>query len=125
MASSEHMTDTLRLLSKRINRLRVSHASDDWILVAFAGVPGSGKSSIAAALLRHLREADICDVCSCAYGRCLSSAYCIVSADLAFSQDGFHYPKSALATFPDAAEAISRRGAPFTFDAESCIAAVK
>lgn len=37
--------------------------------------------------------------------------------DIFRNQDGFHYPKAALTTFPDPELALRRRGAPFTFDA--------
>ena len=38
--------------------------------------------------------------------------------------DGFHYPRAALADFPDPDEARRRRGAPWTFDADAFVAAV-
>lgn len=40
------------------------------------------------------------------------------------TQDGFHHPKSHLATLPNPTEAFARRGAPFTFDAQRFVAAV-
>jgi pantothenate kinase len=40
-------------------------------------------------------------------------------------QDGFHYSKSVLSAFPDPELAFKRRGAPFTFDAESFVTLVK
>jgi pantothenate kinase len=41
-----------------------------------------------------------------------------------FPMDGFHYPRAALADFPDPDEARRRRGAPWTFDADAFVAAV-
>jgi pantothenate kinase len=40
-------------------------------------------------------------------------------------QDGFHYSKGVLSAFPDPELAFKRRGAPFTFDAESFVTLVK
>jgi pantothenate kinase len=36
-------------------------------------------------------------------------------------QDGFHFPKKTLATFPCPETAFRRRGAPFTFDADAFV----
>lgn len=63
------------------------------LLVALAGMPGSGKTTSAAALARMLGKE------------------CLV-----VPMDGFHLPLEALRARPDAAEAIYRRGAPDTFD---------
>ncbi|KAL1598563.1 hypothetical protein SLS59_006850 [Nothophoma quercina] len=70
------------------------------MLVALAGVPGSGKSTVSSALLEELASRGIRDVA-------------IVP------MDGFHYTKKVLSTFEDPVEAFKRRGAPFTFDAHA------
>lgn len=54
--------ETIDLLQDRIRSLRKSVAPDERIIIAFAGVPGSGKSTIAAALLAQLQHAGINDV---------------------------------------------------------------
>lgn len=63
------------------------------LLVALAGMPGSGKSTAAASLERLL------------------APHCLV-----VPLDGFHVPLAGLKARPDAAEAIYRRGAADTFD---------
>ncbi|KAK8092277.1 uncharacterized protein PG998_015109 [Apiospora kogelbergensis] len=74
------------------------------VLVALAGVPGSGKTTVSSALLASLstsgrRQGDVVVV----------------------PMDGFHYTKAALAGFSDPEMAFRRRGAPFTFDAEGLL----
>ncbi len=72
-------------------------------LIALAGPPGSGKSTVAAEVVRRLN------------GRTTSPRTAVVS------MDGFHYPRAVLNTFPNAAEAYARRGAAWTFDAEAVV----
>jgi pantothenate kinase len=67
-------------------------------LVALAGVPGAGKSTVAAHLARAVNEAVGAPVM------------------VALGMDGFHLPRAALAALPDPELAFARRGAPWTFD---------
>jgi pantothenate kinase len=69
------------------------------ILIALAGLPGSGKSTMAAQLAKQVNAQAGADVI------------------MALGMDGFHLTKAQLARFPDPAEALRRRGAPWTFDA--------
>ncbi|KAJ5123758.1 hypothetical protein N7448_009855 [Penicillium atrosanguineum] len=66
-------------------------------LVAIAGVPGSGKTTTAEAVVRQLNAAHK------------------VHASL-LSMDGFHLPRADLDKLPNSTEAYVRRGAPWTFD---------
>jgi pantothenate kinase len=68
------------------------------VLIALAGVPGSGKSTLAGALAAEVNRR---------VGP---------QAMVALGMDGFHLPKAALRAMPNAAEALARRGAPWTFD---------
>jgi pantothenate kinase len=77
------------------------------ILIALAGPPGSGKSTIAEQVVQALAS--------------IPSA----PKTVAVSIDGFHLPLATLHAMPNAAEAIARRGAPWTFDAEAAVALVK
>ncbi len=68
-------------------------------VIALAGPPGSGKSSIAKAVVQLLNEQ-------------ASIQYAIV-----LPMDGFHLPREALDALPNKAEAYARRGAAWTYDA--------
>ncbi|KAJ5280706.1 hypothetical protein N7478_006078 [Penicillium angulare] len=66
-------------------------------LVAIAGIPGSGKTTTAEAIVQHLN----------------SDSQCRAAL---LSMDGFHLPRAALDQMPNSTEAYTRRGAPWTFD---------
>ncbi|KAJ5669933.1 uncharacterized protein N7477_005296 [Penicillium maclennaniae] len=66
-------------------------------LVAIAGVPGSGKTTTAEAVVRQLNIAP--------------KVHAIL-----LSMDGFHLPRADLDKLPNSTEAYVRRGAPWTFD---------
>ncbi|KAA8618611.1 CoaA Panthothenate kinase [Pyrenophora tritici-repentis] len=95
-------------LVRRTERLLVRQASNpsQRMLVALAGVPGSGKSTVSEALLAELAKQGVQDVA-------------------AVPMDGFHYTREVLSTFENSELAFKRRGAPFTFDAEGCVKLVK
>jgi adenylylsulfate kinase-like enzyme len=59
---SNEPADTAKILHDRINQLRISEPSESRIIIALAGIPGSGKSSVAAALLAHLHRSGVQDV---------------------------------------------------------------
>ena len=69
------------------------------ILVGLAGLPGSGKSTVAESWAADVAR-------NAGPGRMQ-----------VIGMDGFHLPRSALARMPDPAAALARRGAPWTFDA--------
>ncbi len=73
--------------------------ADRRILIALAGLPGSGKSTVAAQLAKSVNTEAGAGVM------------------VALGMDGFHFSKAELARFADPAEAMKRRGAPWTFDA--------
>lgn len=75
------------------------------IIIAVAGVPGAGKSTLVERLIELLEQQRI------------------VSKLL--PQDGFHYYRSQLEKFPNREEAFRRRGAPFTFDAQRFVSTVE
>jgi pantothenate kinase len=68
-------------------------------LVAVAGIPGSGKTTTAAAVARRL------------------NAQQSPKHTTLLSMDGFHLPRATLDLLPNREEAYIRRGAPWTFDA--------
>ncbi|EPS31679.1 hypothetical protein POX_d06128 [Penicillium oxalicum] len=78
-------------------RQKASAHSKPRYLVAIAGVPGSGKTTTAQAVVQQLNQDPS------------------IHATL-LSMDGFHLPRSELDRLPNAQEAYIRRGAPWTFD---------
>ncbi|KAF4414872.1 panthothenate kinase uridine kinase-related [Fusarium acutatum] len=88
----EHLLTRQKLLSAPTQR----------ILIALAGVPGSGKTTISDALVKELKKNGISDVA-------------------VLPMDGFHYTRATLSSFDDPDEAFRRRGAPFTFDAAALV----
>ncbi|KAF2676931.1 nicotinamide riboside kinase [Lentithecium fluviatile CBS 122367] len=106
---TDTLVGTILDLVKRIENLLVQQQTSDpqsRILVALAGVPGSGKSTVSQALLVELASRGICDAA-------------------VVPMDGFHYTKNALAEFENPTLTFQRRGAPFTFDATAFVDLVK
>jgi len=93
------------------------------LLIAISGIPGSGKTTLAACVahgINHLHHQD--------YHRRFPNSPPTTSArtdpskpDVAFvvPLDGYHLTRKQLSELPNAEEAIFRRGAAFTFDAQS------
>lgn len=75
------------------------------MVIAVAGVPGAGKSTMVTRVVDELAAVG-------------------VGAKL-LPQDGYHYSRAQLARFADPAEAVRRRGAPFTFDSQSFVETVE
>lgn len=100
------LVDVCAILQDRLLSILNNSPPERRIIIALAGVPGSGKSTIAAALLAHLDRIGICDV-------------------VVAPMDGYHYTKATLSAFADPDEAFRRRGAPFTFDVESFVEMVR
>jgi pantothenate kinase len=73
-------------------------SSGERILIAISGAPASGKTTLAARV-------------SEAVNRRVGEAMCVV-----VGMDGFHLTRAELAALPNAAEAVARRGAAWTFD---------
>ena len=77
------------------------------MLIGLVGVPGAGKTTLAAQWATHLNAA---------HG---------AGTAVALGMDGFHLTKAHLAQFPDPVAAFARRGAPWTFDAAGFVAALQ
>ena len=56
------LVDVCAILQDRLLSLLNNSPPERRIIIALAGVPGSGKSTIAAAFLAHLDRIGICDV---------------------------------------------------------------
>ncbi|KAJ3361953.1 hypothetical protein GGF32_006830 [Allomyces javanicus] len=76
------------------------------VLIAIAGVPGSGKTTVARKLV---------DVINAIHDGMAALV----------PMDGFHYPKATLDAMKDPSTAHRRRGAPFTFDAKAMLELVE
>ncbi|TLS30352.1 hypothetical protein PpBr36_03210 [Pyricularia pennisetigena] len=82
------------------------------LLIALAGPPGSGKTTIATNVVKILEERRRSDDPT-------------TPKTTAVSADGFHLPLETLRALPNAEEAIARRGAPWTFDGLAAVALVR
>ena len=76
---------------------RLDAAPRRW-MIGLAGVPGSGKTTLAARLAEDV------------------NARTAPETLVALGMDGFHLTKAELRQFPDPDLAFARRGAPWTFD---------
>jgi pantothenate kinase len=79
------------------------------LLVGLSGIPASGKSSIARAIVNRVN-----DIYYSSQGDAKGSCSPIA---ILVGLDGWHLSRATLATFPDPEEAFVRRGAHWTFDA--------
>jgi len=73
-------------------------------MIAISGIPGSGKTTLAAVMAGHLNRL---------YSQEQPDLPTIATV---VSMDGYHLTRAQLAAMPDPAYAVARRGAAFTFD---------
>lgn len=81
--------------------LRHSSTSEEPLMVGIVGIPGSGKSTSVEILADLLNQYIGDESCLC------------------MPFDGYHIPRAELLALPNAEDALWRRGAPDTFDAQS------
>lgn len=86
------------------------------LLIAVSGIPGSGKTTLAARVCRRLNQKHAVQSPGTAKSNPLAAF---------IPMDGFHLSRAQLDAMPDAVSAHARRGAAFTFDAESFLRLVK
>ena len=107
------------------SQIRVASSSipNQRLLVAIAGPPGSGKSTIAARVVQILNSSK---------GTPTDSTSLILPADhnetvlaVAISMDGFHLTRRQLDSLADPTKAYARRGAPWTFDVNGVLTFVR
>ncbi|KAH8803544.1 phosphoribulokinase/uridine kinase [Xylogone sp. PMI_703] len=104
------MEQVITTLCDRVTSLLENNppSSHRRILIALAGVPGSGKSTISAGLASRFNENGKLNVAI-------------------LPMDGFHYSKSQLLALQSSSteNLLQRRGAPFTFDAQAFVDLVR
>ncbi|BCS27869.1 phosphoribulokinase/uridine kinase family protein [Aspergillus puulaauensis] len=106
-------------LASTITQLASSHSKSRYI-VAIAGAPGSGKTTLATAVGAQINRAR---QVTAEKGKSGDS----IPKTMVLSMDGFHLPRSALDALPDGEreQAYIRRGAPWTFDVKAFSAFMK
>lgn len=106
-------------LADTIVQRALSHSKSRYI-VAVAGAPGSGKTTLATAVGAQINRAR---QVAAEKGE---SDYNIPKT-MVLSMDGFHLPRSALDALPggEREQAYIRRGAPWTFDVKAFVAFMK
>ncbi|KAK1448772.1 short chain dehydrogenase [Colletotrichum melonis] len=110
MESTYH-TLVQRIILKWAEKRRTSSDTSNVhsrLIIALAGPPGSGKTTIAQKVVSAINASQKPHPKS-----------------IVLSADGFHLPLAALRALPNAAEAIARRGAPWTFDGQAVIDLVR
>ncbi|KAJ4315831.1 hypothetical protein N0V84_008165 [Fusarium piperis] len=87
------------------------------VIIGIAGVPGSGKTTVAAAVASKINDIN----------KVKSHDLKPLDGPLAVAipMDGFHYSRAQLAEMPNPEEAIHRRGAAFTFDGQGFHSLIK
>ncbi|KAK0756293.1 hypothetical protein N5P37_011208 [Trichoderma harzianum] len=101
------MESIYSFLTTRALYLRKGHGDQNRVIVALAGPPGSGKSTIAAEVVSRLNRPGSLPIA------------------VVLPMDGFHLSRATLDTMPNRAEAYARRGAPWTFDAAGVVRLVE
>ena len=94
----------LRVLNNYKNKIK-NNLSNRYV-ISLAGIPGSGKSTFAEKVTKELNGLD-------------GDVKAVV-----LPQDGFHLYRAELQQLPNAEEAVTRRGAPFTFNANAFVGLV-
>ncbi|EKV06635.1 hypothetical protein PDIG_68920 [Penicillium digitatum PHI26] len=96
------MESEYRRLTEAIHNHAGAHPKSRF-LVAIAGIPGSGKTTTAEAVVQQLNHSS-------------------TSRAALLSMDGFHLSRAALDQLPNPKDAHIRRGAPWTFDVSRFVA---
>lgn len=91
-------------LDQLVERVLNLHKTNERTIISIAGVPGSGKTTLAHKVVEQLNKH---------------------VNTIAVGQDGFHLYRHQLAQMADPAMALERRGAPFTFDVDRFVDLVK
>ncbi|KAL4925864.1 uncharacterized protein BDV17DRAFT_294129 [Aspergillus undulatus] len=116
--SHSRQFDYVDRLARKLQVLAKHKAPNERVLVGLSGIPGSGKSPLAAAIaarvnqLQNENEHEDANTNPSTTTTSINLALCV-------PMDGSHLTRAQLAGMPDPATAIRRRGPPFIFDAEA------
>ncbi|KAI5860282.1 phosphoribulokinase/uridine kinase [Durotheca rogersii] len=110
-----------RLVDKAWGKLQ-QLPDDRRLLIAIAGIPGSGKTTLSKAVTAALNARHAAQNPGPA-----GSAAAAAAAPIAVfvPMDGFHLTRAQLSAMPDPARAHARRGAEFTFDGAAFLGLVR
>jgi len=109
------MEDQVSRLTEKVWGKFQSTPPSERFLVAVSGIPGSGKTTLAATVVKRLN----------AIQSSLSNKSSLPPIAGFVPMDGYHLTRAQLSAMPDPKHAHDRRGAAFTFDGESFLALVK
>ncbi|KAL4760362.1 phosphoribulokinase/uridine kinase family protein [Aspergillus foveolatus] len=114
------MEEQYAALASKITSLAISQPKPRY-LVAVAGAPGSGKTTLATAVAAQINRSGQLSHKSANQSDDTSQTNGIAKRALVLSMDGFHLPRSELDALPEKerTEAYVRRGAPWTFDVQA------
>ncbi|KAK7732784.1 hypothetical protein SLS57_000727 [Botryosphaeria dothidea] len=87
------------------------------LLIGVSGIPGSGKTTLAAKVVYRINEMYRAELPGASAGEPPIAAF--------IPMDGYHLSRAQLDAMPDPYTAHARRGAHFTFDGDSFLALVK
>ncbi|ETN42383.1 uncharacterized protein HMPREF1541_01537 [Cyphellophora europaea CBS 101466] len=119
------MDETVVRLAEKAWSLYTPLDGSQRLLLAIAGIPGSGKTTFASLIAAELNKRRRTSFHADHPNSPTSGSN--GQPDLAYvvPLDGYHLTRAQLAALPDSEEAIFRRGAAFTFDGESYLSLVR
>ncbi|CCC12400.1 unnamed protein product [Sordaria macrospora k-hell] len=112
------MDSQIERLANRAEQLLHKMRNDQRLLIAIAGIPGSGKTTLAEILAKRLNfnhAQHSSEITSPHYKKIA----------ITLPMDGFHLTRAQLSAMPDPEMAHARRGAEFTFDGKGFYELVK
>jgi len=127
------------LAARLIHRYKLDASSNklmnNQLFVCIAGGPGSGKSTLSMAVAQRINEQMMPEIIIDNNNNNNTNnngekEMVVPPASIVLPMDGFHYSRSQLQSIANTSDGkytyeqlLARRGAPWTFDAEGCIAA--
>lgn len=111
------------LIKKTWDKLQTTSSSDR-LLIAIAGIPGSGKTTLASTVAEGINDLHH-EQFHKQYSLSPEKSPSQPDIALVVPLDGYHLTRKQLAEMPNAEEAFYRRGAEFTFDGKGFVRLVE